>query len=218
MATYNLRRFSNPETLKQVARRDLLGLLAPHAAYFAGRGLKLPKRASDGDLDYERLVEVFMTPGSDTPPALANALFLVDEMATPEGMDGLLDEARILGIRLGDGDRLTPADVAVRVWLQEPYVLEQKHAEQFLIKRRSFEYFQTDSESVPEFFLPSQETVRALEAELDEWFKDKKRGCGARVFVYPKDNDCGFLVRHGDPFKREGSLEEEGAASGSRWP
>ncbi len=213
MATYNLRRFSNPETLKQIARRDLLALLTPHVDYFAGRGLKLPKRAGDGDLDYERLVEVFMAPGSDTPQALANALFLVDEMATPEGMDGLLDEARILGIQLDDGDRLTPADVAVRVWLQKPDVLEQKHAEQFLAKPRSFESFQTDREPVPEFFLPPDRAVQALEAELDEWFEDKKRGRGARVFVYPKDDGCWFLVRHGDPFKREGSLEEEGKAS-----
>jgi len=213
MATYNLRRFSNPETLKQVGQRNLLALLEPHAAYFASRGPTLPKRAGDGDLDYERLVEVFMTPGSDTPRALANALFLIDEMATPEAMDGLLDEARILGIQLGDGDRLTPADVAVRVWLQKPDVLAQKHAEQILIKRRSFEYFQTDGEAVPEFFLPSQETVRALEAELDEWFEAKKRGRGARVFVYPKDDGCWFLVRHGDPYKREGSLQEEGKPS-----
>lgn len=212
MATYNLRRFSNAETLKQIARRDLLALLAPHAAYFAGRGLKLPKRASDGDLDYERLVEVFMTPGSDTPPALANALFLVDEMATPEAMDGLLDEARIAGIDLDDGGP-TPADVAVQVWLHKPDILERKHAEQFLTKRRSFESFQTDRQPVPEFFLPSEKVVGGLEQELDGWFEEKKRGRGARVLVYPKDDGCWFLVRHGDPYRREGSIEKGESSS-----
>jgi hypothetical protein len=61
---------------------------------------------------------------------------------------------------------------------------------------------------VPEFVLPKAKAIQALEHELDEWFLEHKRGRGTRVFVYAKEDSCWFLVRHGDPFKREGSLDE----------
>jgi hypothetical protein len=61
---------------------------------------------------------------------------------------------------------------------------------------------------VPDFVLPKPKAIHVLEKELDEWFVEKKRGRGARVFVYAKDDGCWFLVRHGDPFRREGSLDE----------
>jgi hypothetical protein len=41
---------------------------------------------------------------------------------------------------------------------------------------------------------------------MDDWFKEKRRGRGTRVFVYPDDHEVRFLVRHGEPFKREESL------------
>jgi hypothetical protein len=49
--------------------------------------------------------------------------------------------------------------------------------------------------------------LAALESDLDTWFESKKRGCGCRIFVYPREQEIWFLVRHGQPFKREGSLK-----------
>jgi hypothetical protein len=129
-------------------------------------------------------------------------------MATVEGMDSLLEEARIEGLRIEDDANPSPADIAVQVWLQNRDILERKHAEQFLTKPRSFEYFQTEKDPVPEFVLPKAKATQALERELDDWFEEHKRGRGTRVFAYPREDSCWFLVRHGDPFKREGSLDE----------
>lgn len=206
MATYNLRRFACPEGLKAISGKHLLAFLKPHGDYFTRRGMALPTKP--GALDYEQLVAVLMDPVVDTPRDLSDGLFYVHEMATPEGMDDLLEEARILGLALDDDPHPTPADVAVQVWLQDRNALERKHDEQFLTKPQSFEYFQTDQSPVPDFVLPTPQAIRALEQELDDWFVEKKRGRGARVFVYPKDDGCWFLVRHGDPFKREGSLDD----------
>jgi hypothetical protein len=213
MATYNLRHFSHAEALKQIAREHLIALLAPHAEFFSGRGVTIPSPASGETLDYDKLVEVLMTPDAHTPNDLAEALFFIDEMATVEGMDGLLEEARVSKLRLDDIPNPSPADIAVQVWIQDKDILQQKHAEQFLIKPRSFEYFQTKATPVPEFFVPNAKTLRALEHALDDWFAEHKRGRGSRVFAYPKDDGCWFLVRHGDPFKREGSLDEGEPAS-----
>src|SRR5438105_3231338 len=94
MATFTLRRFSCPETLKAIAARRLLTFLKPHRRFLLSRGVTLPQSATDRDLDYEELARVFMTPDGKTPKDLIDALYFVDEMATPEGMDALLAEAK----------------------------------------------------------------------------------------------------------------------------
>ena len=208
MATYNLRRFSNPDALKAIGRKHLSALLGPYRDFLSARGVELPAPPETGHLDYEGLVRVFMGPDSDTPDALADALYFVHEMASAEGMDELLREAERQSLRIDGSPDPAPADVAVQVWLQDRDLLERKHAEQFLIRPRSFEYFQAGKSPVPDFKNPSPERLAALETDLDEWFESKKRGRGARVFVYPKKDGIWFLVRHGEPYKREGSLKD----------
>ncbi|MBW2619542.1 MAG: hypothetical protein JRC92_11770 [Deltaproteobacteria bacterium] len=208
MATYNLRRFSNPDALKAIGRKHLSALLGPYCDFLSARGVELPAPPETGHLDYEDLVRVFMSPDSDTPDSLADALYFVHEMASAEGMDELPREAERQGLRIDGSPDPAPADVAVQVWLQDRDLLERKHAEQFLIRPRSFKYFQTGKSPVPDFKNPSAERLAAIEADLDEWFESKKRGRGARVFVYPKRDGVWFLVRHGEPYKREGSLKD----------
>ena len=207
MATYNLRRFAQPAVLKAIAPQSLHEFLGPYRSYFEGRGLKLPPPSASNGLDHERLVGVLMSPDTGTPKGLVDALYFVNEMSTNESMDLLLEEAETNGISLDGKPDPTAADVAVQVFLQDRQLLERKHAEQFLTRPRSFEYFQTETRPVPAFRRPSRETLATLERDLDDWFEKKKRGRGSRVFVYPKGDSIWFLVRHGDPFRREGSLD-----------
>lgn len=207
MATYNLRRFSHSEALKTIDRGHMLTFLLPYKDYFSGRGMALPSKTSSDGLDYDALASILVSPDTDTPPTLANALFFIHEMATPEGMDSLLDAAQSVGLSLDGSSKQTPADIAVQVWLQDRDILERKHAEQFLTSKRSFEYYQAEANPLPKFKKPSAATLKAMEKDLDEWFKNKKRGQGSRVFVFPKDDCVWFLVRHGDPFRREGAMD-----------
>lgn len=207
MPTVNLRRFSQPDQLKRIERSNLLKLLLPHKDFFAARGVMLPPVGQEDGLDYEGLAKVFMEPDTDTPDELAEALYMIHEMATPEGMEDLLTEAEHRGITLDGSPDATPADVAVRVWLRDRDLLERKHAEQYLTRPRSFEYYQTGVSPIPAFRPPARERLAVLERDLDDWFEAKKRGRGCRVFVFPKADGVWFLVRHGEPYKREGSLE-----------
>jgi hypothetical protein len=61
---------------------------------------------------------------------------------------------------------------------------------------------------VPPFAEPDEATRRDWEKKMDEWFEKKKRGSGCRVFIYPRDGECWFMVRHGEPCRREGSLDQ----------
>lgn len=216
MATFNPHRFSSPSAFDAVRAPRLSAFLSPFSEFLAGRGLNLPASAATA-VDTAALVEIVMSPDADTPPDLIDALYYVHEMATPEGMDALLEAAEDRGIALEGGDDQSPLDIAIQVWLIEPDVLREKHAEQYLVRPRSFEYYNTDRRP-PDFKLPTATILRALERDLDNWFEGKKRGRGARVFVYPKDDGVWFLVRHGDPYRRESSVEGDETGSVSYRP
>ena len=207
MATYNLQRFAQPDGLKAITPPHLMKFLKPHFPYFRSRGVSLPPPGPSNELDYDRLVAVLMSPGTDTPKELLDALFFVHEMSTQESMDVLLEEAESHGISLDGQLDPTAADVAIQVFLKDRRLLERKHAERYLTRPRAFDYFQSEIRPIPSFRQPSPQTLTALETDLDNWFEKKKRGRGSRVFVYPKGESIWFLVRHGDPFRREGSFD-----------
>lgn len=207
MATLHLKRFSRPETLKKVDRRLLLQFLAPYREFFRGRGVELPPPSGSAKVEFDRLSAVLMSPDVDTPDELANALYFVHEMATTEGMDQLLagvDAKDLLGDRAHSA---TPAEVAIAMWLKDRERLEQKHAESALSKPRAFEYFQ--AERGPTLLdEPTAKVLAPLEQDLDGWFERRLRGRGCRVFPSTRGEEIWFLVRHGDPFKREASLKD----------
>lgn len=210
MATFNLRSFSRVEDLRMVARNRLLRLLNEYRPFFQKRSCPLPRESATDAIDYEKLIDVFMTPDDPverTPQKLIDTLYLIDEMSTPAGMDALLKAASEEGITLENNGSETPIDVAIQVWLADPEVVQSKHAEQNLLDPRSFEYFPRSGGRVPDFKLPQAKVLRAMEPELDNWFDEHRRGRGARVFMFPREGTVWFLVRHGQPLRREGSIE-----------
>ena len=212
MATFRLRHFSNPQVLRGVAPHRLLAFLNPYRDFFIGRDYELPADVSE-ELDYERLVNIFMTPMESTPTDLVDALFLIDEMSSQFGMATLIDATEREGCILEEGDDHTPADIAIQVWLFNPDILERQHAEQALYKRKSFEYFHMENEHPPTFPGFSTATQRRMEEEMNDWFESKKRGRGVRVFAYPDEHEVRFLIRHGEPFKREETMSGPEAGS-----
>jgi hypothetical protein len=203
MPTISLRRFSDPDILKQIHKSHLIELLSPHQAFLKKRGFQLPTNTDD-EIDYEALANIFMTPDADTPK-LMDALFLIDEMSTKKAMDGLLASAKDNSIDLKLGPDPSPADVAVRLWLKDQSLFEEIHAENQLASPRSFLYFQTETYPVPNFDPPTHTALDKLAKEMDDWFEEKKRGRDCKVFAYPRDKECWFLVRHGQPIRREGN-------------
>ncbi|MFM2006086.1 MAG: hypothetical protein RLZZ09_1741, partial [Pseudomonadota bacterium] len=185
MSTFQLRRFSKPSLLRAIAPAHLLAFLRVHAEYFAAQGLALPQEDSE-TLNYTRLSEILLSPDQSTPPQLAEALFYVNELATEEGFDDLQAAIAETGLNLVVGDEVTPADLAIQVWLQAPRLIEKVHAEQRFLKARSFAYFRTNQPVVPDWRPPTEVTLARLESEMNRWFVQKRRGQYCKVYVYPK--------------------------------
>lgn len=206
MASFHPRRFAAPRVLRAVDRARLLAFLDPFRPYLGARGVALPNPAGGEPVPYDALTAALIAPDDATPPELIDALHHVDAVATEDGMAALLAAARPAGLVPDAGDELTPADLAAHVWLRDRALLERVHAEQFLTAPRSFEYFRTAAEVPPAFVVPTAEALAALEGDLNDWFAAHKRGRTARVFAFDRPDGPWFLVRHGEPFKREESV------------
>lgn len=210
MATFRLRYFSRPDTLRSIAPSLLLELLAPYREALAAAGCVLPTVAREELVPYQRLGELLAAASDALPAELLDVLYLIDEMATPEGVDSLLEAAFEENLSLDADQEQTPADVAVQVWLRRPDLLERKHAERMTLRPRTFEYYQTARETPPVFRGLSASAKERLEHDLDDWLERRRQGRGSRVFVFPDEHEVRFLVRRGEPFRREESLSEKG--------
>jgi len=141
----------------------------------------LPAAADEDGLDYSALSSILLNPNTSTPPEMSEALYYINEMSTPEGFDQIQDAIEDTEIDVSIEEDAAYGDMALQVWIQDRDIIERLHAEQFLLRPRSFEYFKCTRETIPDFEEPSEETIAALEADLDEWFAKKRRGRASKV-------------------------------------
>jgi hypothetical protein len=206
MGSLSFRRFTHSSSLREIAPEHLLTLLRPHAEFLGRHFAALPN--DPRKLNYEALAVALLQPHADSPPELIDALWHIHEMSTPEAMESLLDEADRAGIALDGRLHFSPADVATQVWLAAPDLLRRKHAEHAVLKRKSFESFRPRSSAALVYRAPDAQTLAALEAEVARWYLERRRGPGARVFLFEHAHEVRLVIRHGGPYRREGSLDD----------
>ena len=204
MATYKLQQFSRLDVLKRLNPENLVRFLTPFKKFFAEQGLKLPRPGSRR-IDYDHLIGILLSPAGDLPMELVEALYFVDDLSHPAGQERLLSVLPGLDYVWKD----SPADVAVKAWLLDPEIVEQMHAERTVAKRaRTYESFLVPVRSPRNWAIPERNVVESIERELESWFLSRKRGRGTRVFPMDRTHGFGFLVRHGEAFRREGALKK----------
>lgn len=195
--------FSHPDVLEAVSPKWLIRFLEPHSAFLESKGLVLPAPSeSCENLDYHKLLDILMTPDAEMPRELVDSLYYLHEMATPEGMDSLLEEAEAQDISIDPEP--APLDVAIQMWLHDEDLLKHHHAEQSLEKPFTFVYFQSVEKPNARLWVPDPDIVYALESDLAEWFDKRKRGRNCRVACYNREHGIWFVVGHGELAKREG--------------
>ncbi|NLG18520.1 MAG: hypothetical protein GX556_14390 [Fibrobacter sp.] len=210
MASSIPRRFCKPEMLRKIGTRYLVEFLTPYASYLSGRNLDLPVINSHDDykIDYDLLSDILLDPNSETPSELSEALFYVNELSSNDAFDILQEAIKGTELDAKISSRASACDLAIQIWMTNRELIERIHAEQYITNIRSFRYFKTEKDPVPEFTTPSRQTIHAIEDDLNDWFNSKRRGRSAKISMLPKGTYVWFLVRHGEPFTRESVIED----------
>jgi hypothetical protein len=202
MASFNPRIFTSPDRLKSISATHLLAFLSKWKEYFASRGVSLPDEANE-DFPYDTIAQVLMKPDDHVPDQMVDALYYIHETATKETAEELLEIAQHAGLTLEAGEEPTNADIAVQIWLQRSDLLQRKHAEVVAFNRSRFTYFAGRTGKKR----PAIEPTPAQTAAMQEL---KRRGKGCRIFAFPRGSKTWFLVRHGEPMRREGRHQDDG--------
>jgi hypothetical protein len=106
MASFNPKVFIRPDGLKRIANVHLISLLEPWRAYFSWRGLAFPTSA-DEEFPHGELAKILLTYDPEMPIELMNGLYYIDEAASNETLDDLLDRAREEGIAIASHGKST---------------------------------------------------------------------------------------------------------------
>lgn len=158
-------------------------------------------------IDHAKLAGVLLQPAEGIPPAMVDSLYFVQEVASDDLFDELMEIASIAKITVPA--EITPADLAVMIWLHDPELIKSQHAETLITKPKSFISFQAKNGKSHDLD-PSPEVIAELVRDMDFWFEKNKRGNGCEAIPcdMADEDKVYFLVRHGMPFKREGKIEQ----------
>lgn len=209
MASFNPRKFADPDRLRSIAPARLEAFMVPWRDYLLGRGFEFPASTLI-EIDYAGLAEILMRPDAATPADMVDALYYVHETASAEDMDQLLAAVRARGLSVTDDPAATPIDLAIDVWMAAPEVVRARHAEAIAMRQQNFEYFGPSQPIRGAFPDIDTELRQLLESEFDDWFESHRRGRGCRMFVIRHSPMTWILVRHGQPMRREASQKDDG--------
>lgn len=211
MASFDPKVFTRPDGLKRIENSNLIAFLEPHRIYLAGRGFSFP---TDPALDFphEELSSLLMQYDENIPDSLVNGLFYIDEVASNEPLEEMMDRAKDAGITLTVTGKSTPADVATQIWNAKPDLLVERTVRNLAFQKSSFMYFLGKIARTRALPATPDPQLKMLETLMDPWFVSKQRGKGTRVFAFPRTDKVWLLIRHGMPMIREGKHEDDGSA------
>ena len=136
-------RFTRPQLLKSIGRELLLLFFNSFTDEFKTRAVGLPSPELDDNEYFGRLSRLLNSP-EELPESLNEALFAIDELASPAGQEQLEIELA----RRGQTIEFTPgsscADLAMQVWLADPKLLADVHNRQRMLRLSAFAHFGTN--------------------------------------------------------------------------
>jgi hypothetical protein len=207
MSTLNFRQFSKPEVLQQIDKKHLIDFFEPHAEYFLGRGLDVLAELGRKEPDYAEICRILITSDDATPDDLAEALYYVNDVASDDGAEVILDYLdREPDLFIAEQNS-TPADLALQLWMVRPKLLKRISSNLLSVSKRSYDYFQTSRKTIPEFQEPSEKIIGELESALDDWFFQKLKGRYSKVICTPRDDYVWFMIRHGKRYSRAAIID-----------
>jgi hypothetical protein len=193
------RTFGQPDVLKTITPEILIQILKPCQAFLEANGLSLPNSA-DEEIDYLRLAAILASPDERMDSHVVEGLHVITAVGVDNNFDELLDIARRNFIEVDL--EATACDLAARIWLVEPQILQLKDRKQMVDRRRKYETFRARD---PEIVVPVENLppdLGPLQLDLEGNFQSKKRGIGCVVVRTDVGGEVHFLIQHGQPCQR----------------
>ncbi len=202
-------RFTDCSFLRAIGRNLLQEFFEKFNGDLASKKLVLPSIVATDDEFFTALSGMLMSP-EGLPDRVNDVLHEVQELSTEDGHDRLMKGLFQAGLQLGLGDRPTPEEVALRVWLTSPELLATKYNEYRFSRLKLFVYY-AKADDCLELGTASlkQADLSALVADLDRWFV--RNGRGDETVVVQKFQIKGedyYLVRHGGTYLRSSKVEK----------
>jgi len=158
------------------------------------------------------LAEMMLNLDMTIPKELLESLYYIETLADNDHFDALLAAAQKRGFVPADDDP-TVEDLALWLRLECPEAIEQLHADIYRnnSKQRAkrFESYYP-CKGIKPILKPDKDTLIKMQADLNDWSRSNRRGIGMRVFVTCDENAVWFMIRHGQPMKRENTVEANG--------
>ena len=202
-------KFSRPNVLKKVKPANLLAVLKPFRGYLTERGFVWPKSDKE-PIDYGNLAKVLTSPRPDTPPELVDNLELIDILADDQQLFEFEGDYHALVSELQEPED-TAADIALKILLYSPDVAWRAFDKRAVHVKRSLASFLASVDKP--FREPNKMRLKKLEAEMSPWFESKNRSNACRVHAMQEDGSWAFIIRHGDPVSRVGTITDQGESS-----
>ena len=210
---YKPRRFANVGLLRKMDFPLLLQLLEPYRLYFEEHSEFLWSTEPD-QFRFDVLAEMMLNLDMTIPKELLESLYYIETLADNEYFDALLAASQKQGFMQEDDDPAVE-DLALWLRLECPEAVEQLHADIYrnTSKQRAkrFESYFPSNGVIKPILKPDKDTLAQMQADLNDWSRNHRRGIGMRIFVTYDENAVWFMIRHGQPMKRENTVEADGA-------
>ena len=209
--TFQIKRFANIGLLRRLDFGLLTRLLTPYRSFLEGKS-QFQWTSKKDEFDFAHLSQAMLLLDSNTPDAFLKSLYFIDWFSDDLYFDPLLQIAKEKMPSVADD--ITLEDLVLTLWLECPDSLEKLHAELHRLDKKGrakrFEsFFSMYDEPLP-LEMPDDDTIATMQSELEFWANSHKRGKGVRVFISPEKDAVWIMVRHGQPMKRENTVESDG--------
>ncbi len=208
MSNYNPRTFTAFGQLREIPPALLYRFFLPHRAFLESQHFAWP--ATPEALDVKALHETLLKPAGPTPDKrLADAMFIIDEMANDAGVSALVDALRGADPDFTKDKNVEAAVFVIERWLIDPMLVETTNARRYARANRSFRSFRTLLD-LPEGTLDAAALARfrdEIAARLEPFYPRES----VKLYQFPETDSKSirFIVRHGGPLVRAGIVKAD---------
>ncbi len=212
MSSFSSLIFTRPKALHSTNRETLRRFFDPYRGFFDSRQIELDAlSAPENSNVLPAITQTFLSPSEETPRELIDAIFCVSELATLDAADAVYEACQNAGLQLPND--ATAAEAAMLLYIVDPAAAKAVHYERLPLRARAFEYFSAEGGGGEAFEPPGDAQIKAIERSLDVWFQKRRMGTGCRIFTYTRNHETWFLIRHGDCYRRESTVADDGSAA-----